>query len=184
MRIILFFFSKLFVEIVLEFCNSRNETIGSCFIIFSPRENMKIFILISTEEFSIRESIISRSVFFSYFLRVIRGRFTFSEGRTNFLKCCTFNELWQARFFRWKARATDWQDEFSFYFPLLGSGGGRPSTLLASTTRAIPSGQKWNGELWRRIIHLRTFVSSKRFIRIDKEGNGYRIARTGIGNEN
>lgn len=92
-RIILFFFSKLFVEIVLEFCNSRNETIGSCFIIFSPRENMKIFILISTEEFSIRESIISRSVFFSYFLRVIRGRFTFSEGRTNFLKCCTFNEL-------------------------------------------------------------------------------------------
>lgn len=68
MRIILFFFSKLFVEIVLEFCNSRNETIGSCFIIFSPRENMKIFILISTEEFSIRESIINRSGACFFFL--------------------------------------------------------------------------------------------------------------------
>lgn len=37
------------------------------------------------------------------------------------------------------ARATDWQDEFSFYFPLPGSG---EEALLASTTRAIPSGQK------------------------------------------
>ena len=29
----------------------------------------------------------------------------FRERTTNFLKCCTPDELWQARFFRWKARA-------------------------------------------------------------------------------
>lgn len=166
----------------------RDETIGSCFVSFFCKFYGKIYRFNFNTWISNRESINNRSRACSFDSlrkrdsRQVCSAFVFSEGRTNFLKCCTSNELWQARFFGWKARATDWQDEFSFYFPLLRSG--EPSTFLASTTRAIPSGQKWNGELWRRIIHSRAFVSSKRFIRIDKEGNGYWIARTGIGHEN